>query len=208
MKQYPIVEYFYSLQGEGANAGKPAYFLRLSGCSVQCAFCDSKNSWDRENAEELSSEEITEIVRGCLNFARDDCAKNVVITGGEPLLHDLNELCKTIRTHIPNVNLWLETSGAAKFSGDFDWICLSPKKKCFPFAENYAKANELKIVIENSDDFEFAEMQAQQVNPNCKLFLQAEWSEEKNITKSIIDYILKNPKWRLSLQLHKVLNIQ
>ena len=121
MKEYPIVEHFYSLQGEGANAGKPAYFLRLSGCNVQCVFCDSKNSWDSRNAQEMALEDIVDLVK------KAD-AKNVVITGGEPLLHDLTELCNALRTHIPNVNLWLETSGTAPFSGDFDHVCLSPKK--------------------------------------------------------------------------------
>ena len=208
--KYPICEHFHSLQGEGANAGKPAYFLRLSGCNVQCDFCDSKNSWNREDAQEMSSEDIVSLIK-------KTNAKNVVITGGEPLLHNLSELCKTIRTHIPNVKLWLETSGTVPFSGDFDWVCLSPKKKCLPLSENYAKANELKVVIENSDNFEFAEMQAQQVNPNCELFLQAEWNALNGncrdamhcvSTTEITNYILKNPKWRLSVQLHKILNIQ
>jgi len=206
MKHYPIVEHFYSLQGEGVNAGKPAYFLRLSGCNVQCDFCDSKNSWDHENAQEMSVEEIVKIMRGCLDFARHDGVKNVVITGGEPLLHNLDELCKALRTHIPNVKLWLETSGAALFSGDFDHICLSPKKAHLPLSENYAKANELKIIIQHSDDFEFAEQQAELVNSSCNLFLQTEWFAKNNET--IINYILKYTKWRLSVQLHKILNIQ
>lgn len=207
MKQYPIVEHFYSLQGEGANTGKPAYFLRLSGCSVQCDFCDSKNSWNSENAQKMSAEEIVHLVKKTK-------AKNVVITGGEPLLHNLDELCKALRTHISNVSLWLETSGTAPFSGDFDHVCLSPKKTCLPLAENYAKANELKVIIEISDDFKFAETQAQQTNPNCKLFLQAEWSALNRkdtinrISTEIIAYILNNPKWQLSVQLHKILNIQ
>jgi len=199
MKHYPIIEHFYSLQGEGANAGKPAYFLRLSGCNVQCDFCDSKNSWNNTNAQEMALEDI-------VNLVKKADAKNVVITGGEPLLHDLTELCNALRTHIPNVSLWLETSGTAPFSGDFDHVCLSPKKTHLPLSENYAKANELKVIIQDLEDFEFAETQAQQVNPNCKLFLQTEWSAKNN--EAIIDYILKNPKWRLSVQLHKVLNIQ
>jgi len=203
---YPIVEHFYSLQGEGANAGKPAYFLRLSGCNVQCDFCDSKNSWDDGSAQEMAVEEIVKIVRGCLDDARHDGTRNVVITGGEPLLHDLTELCNALRTHIPSVNLWLETSGTAPFSGDFDHVCLSPKKTHLPLSENYAKANELKVIIQDLEDFEFAETQAQQVNPNCRLFLQTEWSAKNN--EAIIDYILRNPKWRLSVQLHKILNIQ
>ena len=207
MKHYPITEHFYSLQGEGENVGKPAYFLRLSGCNVQCKFCDSKNSWDDANAEKLSSEKIVELIK------KSD-AKNVVITGGEPLLHDLDELCHALRTHIPKVCLWLETSGTARFSGNFDWVCLSPKKQKLPLFENYKKANELKVVIENSDDFEFAETQAKQVNPDCQLFLQGEWSAlncrdaRPCVSTAIIDYILKHPKWRLSVQIHKILNIQ
>jgi organic radical activating enzyme len=201
MKHYPITEHFYSLQGEGSNAGKSAYFLRLSGCNVRCEFCDSKNSWDDARAEKMSLSEIVERIK-------KSNAKNVVITGGEPLLNNLDKLCETLRAHIPNVCLWLETSGTAEFSGDFDWVCLSPKKHCLPLSENYAKANELKIIIEHFDDFKFAEQQAHQVNPNCKLFLQAEWSAQKNITKFIVDYILKHPQWRLSVQAHKFLDIQ
>ena len=203
MKHYPIIEHFYSLQGEGANAGKPAYFLRLSGCDVQCVFCDSKNSWDSRNAQEMALEDIVDLVK------KAD-AKNVVITGGEPLLHDLTELCNALRTNIPNVSLWLETSGTAPFSGDFDHVCLSPKRTHLPLSENYAKANELKVIIQDLEDFEFAETQAECVEThNCasiQLFLQTEWSAENN--EAIIDYILKNPKWRLSVQLHKILNIQ
>ncbi|MDR0438328.1 MAG: 7-carboxy-7-deazaguanine synthase QueE [Bacteroidales bacterium] len=207
MKTYPISEHFFSLQGEGANVGKPAYFLRLSGCNVRCSFCDSKNSWDDANAQNMSLKEIVHLVK-------KSGAKNVVITGGEPLLHDLDELCEMLRTHIPNISLWLETSGTAPFRGGFDWVCLSPKKHKLPLFENYEKADELKVIIENSDDFEFAEQQAQQVNSNCKLFLQGEWSNmgaARNArtihTTAIIDYILQNPKWRLSVQVHKFLGI-
>ncbi len=198
--KYPICEHFYSLQGEGVNVGKPAYFLRLSGCNVRCAFCDSTNSWDENAGESVSALDIVE-------WIKQSNAKNVVITGGEPLLHHLDELCHTLRTHIPKVCIWVETSGTEPFSGDFDWVCLSPKKHCLPLSENYAKANELKIIIEHFDDFKFAEQQAQQVNPNCELILQAEWSLQKTISKSIIDYILQHPKWRLSVQTHKILNI-
>jgi organic radical activating enzyme len=213
VKHYPITEHFFSLQGEGTNVGKPAYFLRLSGCNVRCDFCDSKNSWDDANAEQMSIQKI-------VDFVKKSNAKNVVITGGEPLLHNLDELCKTLREQISGVNLWLETSGTATFSGDFDWVCLSPKKHCPPLSENYAKANELKIIIENPDDFKFAETQAKQVNSNsealnevnCELFLQAEWSACKdvscNVPTMIMDYILKHPKWRLSVQIHKMINIQ
>ncbi|MCL2682790.1 MAG: 7-carboxy-7-deazaguanine synthase QueE [Bacteroidales bacterium] len=204
MKHYPITEHFFSLQGEGANVGKPAYFLRLSGCNVRCDFCDSKNSWDDANAQNKSSKEIADLVK-------KSGAKNVVVTGGEPLLHNLDELCQVLRAHVPNVCLWLETSGTAKFSGDFDWVCLSPKKHKLPLSENYAKTNELKVIVENSDDFEFAEQQAQQVNPDCELFLQGKWSNmgiaRNTRTTGIINYILKNPKWRLSVQVHKFLRI-
>ena len=212
MKNYPITEHFFSLQGEGANTGKPAYFLRLSGCDVRCTFCDSKNSWDDSNAKKMSTTDIVDLVK-------QSNAKNVVITGGEPLLHNLDELCKALRTHISDVNLWLETSGTAPFSGDFDWVCLSPKKHCPPLSENYAKANELKIII-CENDFEFAEQQAQRVQADCELFLQAEWSVCNRrdarpcvstmpcISTEIINYILQHPKWRLSVQIHKILDIQ
>jgi organic radical activating enzyme len=201
MKYYPICEHFYSLQGEGTNAGKPAYFLRLSGCNVQCDFCDSKNSWDENAGEKMSTSEIVDLIK-------KSNAKNVVITGGEPLLHNLDELCKALRTEISDVSLWLETSGTTEFSGDFDWVCLSPKKQNLPLPENYEKANEMKVIIESVDDFEFAEKQAQQANQDCQLFLQAEWSQSKHIVNSVIDYILKHPKWRLSVQIHKILEIQ
>jgi organic radical activating enzyme len=209
MKQYPVTEYFFSLQGEGANVGKPAFFLRLGGCNVQCDFCDSKNSWDENSARKMSTMEIVDLVK-------KSTAKNVVITGGEPLLYNLDELCDALQTLVSDVNLWLETSGTAPFSGDFDWVCLSPKKQFLPLSENYKKANELKIIVGNSDDFKFAETQAKQVNPNgetlnevnCQLFLQAEWSAQEHVTKSIINYISQHPKWRLSVQIHKILNIQ
>ena len=200
MNPYPITEHFPSLQGEGVNAGKPAYFLRLGGCNVRCAFCDSKKSWDEHSGKSVSALEMVE-------WVKTSGLENVVITGGEPLLHNLDELCKVLRQQIPNVSLCLETSGTATFSGDFDWVCLSPKEHCLPLTENYLKADELKVVIAHPDAFAFAETQARQVNLNCKLFLQAEWSIQKSITEPIINYILKYPKWRLSVQLHKFLGI-
>jgi organic radical activating enzyme len=208
MKQYPITEHFFSLQGEGSNVGKPAFFLRLSGCNVRCDFCDSRNSWDEKSAKKMSTDEIVDLVKKSVPRLCSATGLNIVITGGEPLLHNLDELCDALRRQISSVRLWLETSGTAKFSGDVEWVCLSPKKHCPPLSENYKKANELKVIIENFDDFEFAEKQAEQINPNCQLFLQTEWSVQKNITKSIIDYILQHPKWRLSVQTHKILNIQ
>lgn len=201
MQTYSICEHFYSLQGEGYNVGKPAYFIRLSGCNVRCSFCDSIHSWDENAGEKRSAIEISEYVKK-IN------AKNVVITGGEPLCQDLEELCKVLKSSVPKIRLWLETSGTETLSGIFDWVCLSPKKHCLPLPENYAKANELKIIIETTDDFVFAEKQARLVKPTCKLFLQAEWSVEKNISEDMIDYVLRYPKWRLSVQIHKMLNIR
>ncbi|MDR2908008.1 MAG: 7-carboxy-7-deazaguanine synthase QueE [Bacteroidales bacterium] len=200
MKSYPIQEHFYSLQGEGANAGKAAYFLRLSGCHVRCSFCDSMEAWDETPKQRVTPFKMA----GWVSSTR---AENIVITGGEPLLHDLDTLCKALRSYIPNVYLWLETSGTNRFSGDFDWVCLSPKKHYLPLAENYAKADELKVIIEHPNDFAFAEKEALKVNSDCQLFLQTEWSKRHFISTMITDYILENPKWQLSVQVHKYLEI-
>jgi organic radical activating enzyme len=193
---YPVMEHFYTLQGEGYHTGKAAYFVRLGGCNVGCVWCDVKESWNVENHSKFSVLQIEE-------WIKDSNVENVVITGGEPAMYNLTNLC----AHLKNFNLWLETSGAYHIQGDFDWICFSPKKFKKPTAEIYTIANELKVVIYHPSDIIWAEKHAEKVNKDCKLYLQPEWSKKDKIFGLIIDYIKTNPKWTLSLQTHKYLNI-
>ena len=193
----PLMEEFYTIQGEGFHTGKAAYFIRIGGCDVGCHWCDVKESW---NAELHPPTETDNIVSNAKNYAN-----TVVVTGGEPLMWSLdyltNKLQKLhIRTHI-------ETSGAYRLSGTWDWICLSPKKTKLPLQNIYSVANELKIIINTKHDFKFAEDQANNVAKNCELFLQPEWSKREKITPLMVEYIMKNPKWKISLQTHKYLNI-
>ncbi len=202
----PVAETFHSLQGEGANAGKAAYFIRLSGCNVRCEFCDSKSSWDMTAAEWISIEDL-------LQRVLDSEAENVVVTGGEPLLHNLNPLCNLF--HSKGLNLWLETSGSLPMSGSWDWVCISPKEAVRPLEENFKYMNELKLVIEREEDFSKAEFYFAKT-ADCfserafpiRLCLQAEWEARKEITPLIIDYIKLHPEWTLSLQTHKYLGIE
>ncbi len=193
-----VVEEFYSLQGEGFNMGKPAWFVRLGGCEVGCSFCDEMRAWDASRYPEV---EIDEIVNHALNCP----AKAVVVTGGEPMLYDLTNLCNKFHEH--NIQCFLETSGSQPITGDWDWICLSPKYGAAPNNETLAKANELKIIIGCKEDFEWAEKNSKLVSDKCILFLQPDWNRCNVIIKDIVDYILINPKWRLSLQTHKYIQI-
>jgi len=195
---YPLMEHFYTIQGEGFNSGKSAYFLRLGGCDVGCVWCDVKESWPADTHPKASSTEM-------LNLVLQSGAKNVVITGGEPLMYNLDNLCKLLINN--SLNVFLETSGAHPFSGKFDWICLSPKKFKKPLDEWYEKANELKIIVYNQSDFRWAEEHAKKVKGHCKLYLQPEWSKEKHMLPLIIEFVKKNPRWTLSLQTHKYMNI-
>lgn len=194
----PVMEHFYTLQGEGYHQGKAAYFIRLGGCDVGCVWCDVKDSWDANKHPEFEIEKlVAEVIM--------TPAEIVVITGGEPLMHNLealtNELQKAgLKTHI-------ETSGAHPVSGSWDWICLSPKKFKAPLPDIMPFANELKIVVFNTSDFDWAEKYAGMVSSSCKLYLQPEWGKAAEITPLIIDYIKSNPKWELSLQLHKYINV-
>ena len=194
----PLMEHCYTIQGEGYNTGTPAYFLRLGGCDVGCVWCDVKDSWDAEKHPVSSINEMLELVR------KAD-ASTVVITGGEPLMHDLNELTKIF--HKNNLRLWLETSGAYPLSGEWDWICVSPKKFKEPLQNVLAKADELKVVIYNRSDFDWAEQHALNVSETCRLFLQPEFSRQREMIPEIIEYIKQNPRWRISLQTHKYMNI-
>ena len=192
------MEHFYTLQGEGYHQGKAAYFIRLGGCDVGCVWCDVKESWDAEKHPQLKIEDLK------LQISKTP-AELVVITGGEPLMHNLDELTASLQSAGLKINI--ETSGAHPLSGNWDWICLSPKKFKAPLAEILPLANELKIIIFNKSDFEWAEKYATLVSPNCKLYLQPEWDKAAEMTSLIIDYIKANPKWELSLQIHKYINV-
>lgn len=195
---FPLMEAFYTLQGEGFHQGKAAYFIRLGGCDVGCHWCDVKESWD---ASAHPHKDIQEIVMDAASYP----ARIAVITGGEPLMYNLDGLCEAL--HAEGFLTNIETSGAYPLSGRWDWICLSPKKFKTPHEGIYARVNELKIVVYNKSDFEWAESYAQKVSQTCKLFLQPEWSKREEMLPLIIDYIKAHPRWRMSLQTHKFMNI-
>ena len=195
---YPVMEMFYSLQGEGYHQGKAAYFIRLAGCDVGCVWCDVKDSWDASKHPALSIEEI-------VNSALSHPGRLAIVTGGEPLLHDLDPLTTALKAAGFQTNI--ETSGSSPMSGDWDWVCLSPKKFKAPLAENLPLASELKVVVFNNSDFDWAEAHAKQVSPACKLYLQPEWDKSAQITPIVIDYIKANPQWELSTQLHKYIQV-
>ncbi|WP_339833567.1 7-carboxy-7-deazaguanine synthase QueE [uncultured Flavobacterium sp.] len=193
----PLMEEFYTIQGEGFHTGTAAYFIRIGGCDVGCHWCDVKESW---NATLHPPTNTNVIVENAKKYA-----ETVVVTGGEPLMWDMSVL--TSRLKNKNLNVHIETSGAYPVSGEWDWFCLSPKKNKLPVDDAYAIANELKVIIYNKHDFQFAEEQAAKVNPNAILFLQPEWSKNEEMTPLIVDYVMNNPQWRISLQTHKYLNI-
>ena len=194
----PVMEHFYTLQGEGYHQGKAAYFIRLGGCDVGCTWCDVKESWeaDKHPIYEIESL-VSEVIR--------TPAQIVVITGGEPLMHNLDELTKELQHAGLKTNI--ETSGAYPLSGSWDWICLSPKKFKQPLPQIIPLANELKIIVFNKSDLAWAEKYAALVSGHCKLYLQPEWDKASQMTPLIIDYIKANPKWELSLQIHKFINV-
>lgn len=192
------MEHFYTLQGEGFHQGRAAYFIRLGGCDVGCVWCDVKDSWDASRHPLLT---ISDLVSNIRNTA----AKLVVITGGEPLMHNLDALTSILQSEGFETNI--ETSGAHPLSGNWDWICLSPKKFKEPLAAITPRANELKIVVFNNSDFLWAEKYAAMVSPACKLYLQPEWDKSATVTPLIIDYIKQHPQWELSLQIHKYINV-
>lgn len=196
-KMLPLMEEFYTIQGEGFHKGTAAYFIRVGGCDVGCHWCDVKESW---NADLHPPTEISKIVDNAVKFS-----DTIVITGGEPLTWDMTELTSQLKEK--GLNIHVETSGAYPLTGIWDWICLSPKKIKLPTEEIYQKAHELKVIVYNNDDFKFAEEQASKVNKDCILYLQPEWSKREKVTPSIVDYVMKHPKWKVSLQTHKYLNI-
>lgn len=194
----PVMEYFYTIQGEGANSGKPCYFIRLGGCDVGCHWCDVKESWDSSIHPMMSIQEICDIIL-------KSKAIHVVITGGEPLMHNLENLTNELHQH--NLNVYLETSGAHSFSGQFDWVCLSPKKFKKPYEEAFQIADELKIIVYNQSDLAWGLELSKKVKSHCKLFFQPEWSREKEMLPLIIEFVKKHPHWSISLQTHKYMNI-
>ena len=191
------MEEFYTIQGEGFHTGLSAYFVRIGGCDVGCHWCDVKESWDHNKHQFLAIDKIIELV--------NKNSSQVIITGGEPLMWDLKKLTADLK--INNIKVHLETSGAYDLTGTYDWICLSPKKRKLPKKEIYKKANELKIIAYNKDDFKFALQEEKKVNDNCKLFIQPEWSKFDEIKKDVVKFVKENPKWSVSLQTHKYLEI-
>jgi len=196
-KMLPLMEEFYTIQGEGYHTGKAAYFIRVGGCDVGCHWCDVKESWNAELHPPTLANTIVEHAK--------KYSDTVVITGGEPLMWSMDYLTKKLQQH--GIKTHIETSGAYSFSGSWNWFCLSPKKTKLPLEEVYKEADELKIIVFNKSDFKFAEEQAAKVGSNCELFLQPEWSKKEKMTELIVDYVMKNPKWKISLQTHKYLNI-
>ncbi len=193
----PLMEEFYTIQGEGYHKGTAAYFIRIGGCDVGCHWCDVKESW---NAELHPPTPIDHIVTNASNYA-----DTVVVTGGEPLTWDMGPLTSGLRMN--DLQTHIETSGAYPLTGDWDWICLSPKKNKLPVGDIYKKAHELKVIVYNKHDFKFAEEQAAKVGENCILYLQPEWSVREKVIPLIVDYVMQNPKWKVSLQTHKYLHI-
>jgi organic radical activating enzyme len=197
-KLLPLMEEFYTIQGEGFNTGKAAYFIRIGGCDVGCHWCDVKESWDASLHPLTTTEKILENVL-------ESKTPSVVVTGGEPLIYNLVYLTELLKQR--NIQTYIETSGAYPLSGNWDWICLSPKKTMLPKEENYTAAHELKIIVFNKHDFIWAEEQAAKVGKECFLYLQPEWSKRNEITPLIVEYVKQNPRWMISLQTHKYIDI-
>lgn len=195
---YPIMEHFYTIQGEGKYTGTSAYFIRLGGCDVGCVWCDVKESWDAEIHPKLT---VSYLISEIKKYPGD----LVVITGGEPAMYDLSDLVQAL--HIENKTVAIETSGTSNLNGNVDWYTFSPKKFKAPVEEAYHKANELKIVVFHKSDLTWAEDHASKVSPECKLYLQVEWSKKDELSPLIVEYVKNNPKWKISIQTHKYLNI-
>ena len=197
-KKLPLVEEFYTIQGEGFHTGKPAYFIRIGGCDVGCSWCDTKFSWDSD----LHPLVDTDII---VRHANQSECGSVVVTGGEPSLYNLYYLCDQLKKH--GIETFVETAGTHPLTGIWDWICLSPKEKTPPLNNIFSEADELKVIIQKPEDFKRAEKNAVKVNADCKLFLQPEWSNYSQIIPEIVEYVKKNNKWNISLQSHKFMHI-
>ena len=193
----PLMEEFYTIQGEGYHKGTAAYFIRVGGCDVGCHWCDVKESWD---AEKHPPTNIDHIIENAAKYS-----DTIVVTGGEPLTWDMGPLTKGLKSK--GLKTHIETSGAYPLTGQWDWICLSPKKLKLPVGDIHQKAHELKVIVYNKSDFAFAEKHAKNVGNDCVLYLQPEWSVREKVTPLIVDYVMQNPKWKVSLQTHKYLNI-
>lgn len=196
--ELPVMEEFYTIQGEGAHTGRAAYFIRLAGCDVGCVWCDVKESWDPELHPLVKIDQLIQ------NASETNCGF-VVITGGEPAMYDLTHLINGLKNL--GIETALETSGCYPLRGEIDWYCFSPKKFKQPCDEAYSKASELKVVIAHKSDLQWAEEHASKVSENCKLYLQPEWSKRERFLPEIIDFVKNHPKWRVSLQTHKYMNI-
>lgn len=196
-KMLPLMEEFYTIQGEGYHSGKAAYFIRVGGCDVGCHWCDVKESW---NPDIHPPTEIRAIVENAAKYS-----KTIVVTGGEPLMWNMNPLTSALKEK--GLQIHIETSGAYPVSGEWDWFCLSPKKTMPPVQEAYERASELKVIIYNQHDFQWAEQHAAKVSENCKLFLQPEWSRRDKMMPHIADYVMNHPQWQISLQSHKYIGI-
>lgn len=197
-RKLPLVEDFYTIQGEGFHAGKPAYFIRLGGCDVGCRWCDAKYTWNPRLYPPVGIERIVGRATGCP-------ARAIVITGGEPLLYPLGSLTGILRER--GLEIFLETSGSHPFSGCFDWVCLSPKRQQPPLEEAYARADELKVIVEREEDFDWAEQNARRVRRSCRLYLQPEWSVAERMMPRIVEYAKEHPAWSISIQSHKYMRI-
>ncbi|MBK7035342.1 MAG: 7-carboxy-7-deazaguanine synthase QueE [Bacteroidetes bacterium] len=198
MTQLPVMEQFYTIQGEGFYQGRAAYFIRLGGCDVGCVWCDVKESWD---AEKHPLKSISSIMEDIKKYP----VEIIVITGGEPLMYDLTELTSALHENKYQINL--ETSGAYPLTGEWDWICFSPKKFKKPLSDVANHANELKVVVYNKSDLVWAEENRKMVGKNCKLYLQPEWSKREEVMPLIIDYVKQNPVWEISIQIHKFIQV-
>lgn len=197
-RKLPLVEDFYTIQGEGFHSGKPAYFIRLGGCDVGCRWCDAKYTW---NPKLYPPTEIETVVERAASYP----ARAIVLTGGEPLLYPLDPLCDAL--HERGLEIFLETSGSHPFSGRFDWVCLSPKRQQPPLKEAYRQADELKVIIECEEDFAWAEKNAREVSKKCRLYLQPEWSRAVEMMPLIVEYAKAHPEWSISIQSHKYMHI-
>lgn len=196
--ELPLVEEFFTIQGEGYHSGEAAWFIRLGGCDVGCNWCDSRFSWDPAMHPLVATEKIVEHALG-------SGSGSVIVTGGEPLMWNLDLLCSGLKN--AGLRTFIETSGAYRLSGTWDWICLSPKKNMPPKGDICLKADELKVIIESRDDFEWAEKYRNLVGPRCRLYLQPEWSRFRTVIPEIVSYVKENPCWKISLQIHKYMHI-
>jgi 7-carboxy-7-deazaguanine synthase len=194
----PLMEHYYTIQGEGFNTGKACYFIRLGGCDVGCVWCDVKESWDPSKHPLVKADDLVTMVR-------EAKAERVVITGGEPLMYDLTFLTEQFQKK--GIQTYLETSGAYPLTGTWNWICVSPKKFKAPLKDVLKKADELKVIVFNKSDFKWAEEHQSKVSGDCKLFLQPEFGSFKKVIPLIVDYVKQNPEWTISLQTHKIINI-